>query len=91
MLFFVLNKHCSESFTYLQKPIICLPAFLFSYSLFTDYFSLTEVTSPALQCGTPPIKAPCNAKGMSSCEWISLNSVDKVFCGEHKSSKKQPT
>lgn len=35
------------------------------------------VTSPALECGTPPIKAPCNAKGMPSCDWIPLNSVNK--------------
>lgn len=35
------------------------------------------VTSPTLQCGTPPIKAPCNTKGMSSCDWILLDSVNK--------------
>lgn len=35
------------------------------------------VTSPALNCKTLPIKAPCNAKGMSSCDWILLDSVNK--------------
>lgn len=35
------------------------------------------VTSPALQCGTPLVKAPCNAKGLSSCDWILLNSANK--------------
>lgn len=62
----------------------CLPAVFLIL-----HFSPTGVTSPALNCETPPIKAPCNAKGMSSCDWILLNSVNKVFCEEHKSSRIQ--
>ncbi|KAL9956852.1 hypothetical protein ACROYT_G038397 [Oculina patagonica] len=36
-----------------------------------------EITSPSMKCGTASIKAPCDAKGMSTCSWILLDSVNK--------------
>lgn len=61
----------------------CLPAIFLIL-----HFSPIGVTSPALNCKTLPIKAPCSAKGISSCDWILLNSVNKVFC-EHKRIRMQ--
>lgn len=79
---FSLNKFHSKSSACQKKPT----AFFYSCFLIL-HFSLAGGTSPALQCGTPPIKAPCNAKGMSSCDWILLNSVNEVFCEEHKAAE----